>query len=1175
MENGLGENRMNNREPARPDPIRDLNLDGSAWIEASAGTGKTYTIEKLFLRLVAEKGLMPKEILMLSFTRKTADELRERIRSRLKLEKTPREDESEWTNAQRKKFEGAYLLCDETAVHTLHGFCQKALLTHALEMHLPLAAVLEDEKNLIPEALDGLLRGSWSRDPDLLRELAAIEGNAEKRNSLLCGLARAFQPERGDRLHVRPDPNWLGSLTDRLVPLALELKAAWSALGKRDKKGEHDVMTGILDLLPTLASQPDLEKALTLAEHFANLHGGTKPYKSGFASVLSKSAAGDPGWKRFTDLCDTWRGFRDDLKNRRSIFNSAAEDAAKNERIAKAALAIRARMAADKARLGLMTYADMESKVAVAAGADPKLAEKLGMAFKACVVDEFQDTAPLQWKLLKALCLDGSRKIPLFLVGDPKQAIYGFRGGDLGTYLAARRHFHDLARQGLATGLPLERNYRSSLRLIEALNTVFPHSEWFGPSPVIPPDPHWRLPAESKDIVFTKALPKPDAPSGNEKPVELRDFTGANGITGPKADVSRAVRKWISSRILSLAPEMPYPDMAVLTRTNSESMAMERHFRKVGIPCRLHKAPDGWNGPKVDALRMLLELLENAAEPSSQASIMLLPFLRAPGAEPPGIPAEPPALILEWARLAEARRWPEFFRSVLFDSGYAYRMVAENGLDSELQTLRALAAELATEGLRHGCSLRALRERFKGLGKGEEDADIPLPAPGNSGEGGVNILTLHGSKGLEYRAVFLASLSQGYVKSYPVTLRGEEGFEHVLCPLDPEMLAREDRQRLEEEKRLFYVGFTRAKELFFIPLLPKKFGSKSSGPLGGFAADALRQSAEKYPDLFRFDETSPVDGATIRLRRTPTTAPPTGDISASPWPERDPAEPARDHLWKTRRRLASYSRLARNIASITGEEEARPDRDEIAIPETEPSAVSTLPFGSNTGNALHALLEKVDFALAAKTESPSALFQSPGIQEAIARQIAEHNLPESCAMEIAELIWHSLRMEIPDPASAGSPVFRLADVKEHRSEVDFLMRTHGTIGSLPEDVSLREGFLQGSIDLVFRHSGRYYLLDWKSTRLEGYGPEQVKAGMREHNYELQVQLYSVVLDRWLQARLPDYDPVKHFGGAIWMFLRGAPQAAVTGIFSGYCKRPTILELREEFPRLLREKMGMT
>lgn len=172
MEGRLGEKTVIGKSTGTfPDAIRELDLSLPTWIEASAGTGKTYAIERIVLRLTAEKGFKPGEILLLSFTRKTAEELRERIRAKLKKESDPKTAKDEWTSAQRKRIGDAYLLCDEAAVHTLHGFCQTALLTHALEMRLPFGSELREERESIGEALESLLRGSWSRDPGFLHAL--------------------------------------------------------------------------------------------------------------------------------------------------------------------------------------------------------------------------------------------------------------------------------------------------------------------------------------------------------------------------------------------------------------------------------------------------------------------------------------------------------------------------------------------------------------------------------------------------------------------------------------------------------------------------------------------------------------------------------------------------------------------------------------------------------------------------------------------------------------------------------------------------------------------------------------------------------------------------------------------------------------------------------------------
>jgi exodeoxyribonuclease V beta subunit len=243
-----------------------------------------------------------------------------------------------------------------------------------------------------------------------------------------------------------------------------------------------------------------------------------------------------------------------------------------------------------------------------------------------------------------------------------------------------------------------------------------------------------------------------------------------------------------------------------------------------------------------------------------------------------------------------------------------------------------------------------------------------------------------------------------------------------------------------------------------------------------------------------------------------------------------------------------------------GEPEAAEEKTAAGI-----GAASTLPAGAASGAALHSLLERLDFASAGLAPDPSAFMDAPGLRPRISE-------------EIASLIWHSLRMPVPDPAGGGP--FRLADVAERRSEVEFLLRVSGKPGAVPESVKAGNGLLWGFIDLVFRARGRYYLLDWKSNRLDGYDAASIRASMEEHRYDLQWKLYAVALDRWLRSRLAGYDPAAHFGGVIYLYLRGAllqAQAAApetSGGFSGFAHRPSPAELRDEYPRLLRETLGL-
>jgi exodeoxyribonuclease V beta subunit len=677
--------------------------------------------------------------------------------------------------------------------------------------------------------------------------------------------------------------------------------------------------------------------------------------------------------------------------------------------------------------------------------------------------------------------------------------------------------------------------------------------------------------------------------------VHLRDFRGDGAEPPRKADVERGMRHWIAARIVAaLDAGRPPSDIAVLVRKNAEGEAIERLLRRRGVPCRVKRRGGFFHGPSADALRLLLEWIEDAGDPDVQARILLLPFTRRDAEDlPRGRPARIPPLLAEWAGLARAGRWPAFFDAVRRQGGYRDRLAAES--PSEAERFDRLTRILSEAGAAPHVGVRALRERFDALRRGEGEEGLDGGEPSEEVEGVVSVMTLHMSKGLEFPVVFLAAAGEGAGSDHFV-LRppGEKGFRIALNTQDAAAREEHALQERGEEKRLFYVAFTRAKEELHIPLLPFAFKQRSAGPLGGFAAEALRAAAAAAStrSLFRWDE-NPVSDA---VRETRATA----------LPEPEPPAPRRERLleearaaFARRRNLASYSALSRHDearpstaapspapAAETSDEvledsgarvrREEPAQDAATSPEAaverqtaEPGiSAEDLPPGAASGTALHAILENTVFSSAAEARDPEAWLQEPGRRAQIEDALKRESVDGACAPAAARAVWNTLRMPLPDPA--GGADFRLAhlpNVSDYRHEVEFLLpfeasNASGEGARLPEGVSRRGNFLWGFIDLVFRHEGRYYLLDWKSNLLPAYDAASIRRSMEAHDYDLQWKLYSVVLDRWLQKQLPDYDPAVHFGGVHYLYLRGAGPDR----FSGFAVRPTARQLRADFPQ---------
>ena len=350
-----------------PQVIRDLNLNAHALLEASAGTGKTNAIEHLVLRLVAEKPDWKFEsLLLLSFTEKTAGDLRKRVRERLKEESR----NLFWSPEERGRFFEAHLRCDEASIHTFHGFCHAILRAHALENGTLFDSEIAPERDLLDTALDGLLRGPWAHDEAKLRErLKAFSPHKDWRNYLI-DVAMAYQPGREDAILPVSSPERLRKSEEELRIAERQLHGEYGSFNGTLRKG---VFLNIRNKLEQTES-PDM-----LSGFFLRLRKNSTAVKKGFAACLTKTASKDPQWLSLADACQRFFNAAKTWEEEKRLQSFSL--------IAEAVRELRQRLVREKKSLGVLTYDDMVSRLVAAVRTRPALVEQLRERYHACVVD--------------------------------------------------------------------------------------------------------------------------------------------------------------------------------------------------------------------------------------------------------------------------------------------------------------------------------------------------------------------------------------------------------------------------------------------------------------------------------------------------------------------------------------------------------------------------------------------------------------------------------------------------------------------------------------------------------------------------------------------------------------------------------------------------------------------
>ena len=1082
--------------PAPDDLALSLPLSGVHLVEASAGTGKTFAMTAWILRLLLERGVPLPNLLAVTFTRAATAELRERIRRRLRGAEfllgggAPRGDEERQTAAIIAQ---AVAANDDASV--------RARLSAALVQ--------------LDEASVSTIHGFCQR---ALREFGFIAGSI------------------GDE-SVIDDPR------EAWAEVAADLWRRANAGGEADAR--H---------LRALWKTPD--------DLAGDLPGICDPAR---ALLPAADASDIAGWLH---------ALRDDARTR-----FAAELARRRER----------------------SQDQLLERMHVAM-ADARFAAAVAARWPVALVDEFQDTDPQQWAIFRRLYEAGAARArrdearpPLLgLVGDPKQAIYAFRGGDLDTYLAARSYVGEHGGQD-----SLDTNYRSRPAVLGAIEALFTH----GPKPF------------RSDIEFHPVL----AARGGDEDALTVDGAVPPGMTvhwlPPPEDTSKKkrpkdddVRDAIATTVVQVVRLLEHgrlrddggtravrpSDIAVLVRKNKQVAWVRDALAAAGIGAATQGNDSVFASEAAGELHCLLAA---CAHPGDAARVRAALATCLLGHDAAAIDALDRAadggtpVLPEWQARFEAaglvwqQRGPLPALMPFLDGQY---LEGPDGNAAAARLARAGGTRLLTDALHLAELLQARVDASQGLhaqlrwfaqqcAKPPQGDDLVLRLDADADA--VQVLTLHKAKGLEYPVVFLPFTAfaddgrdnsglrrsrvrgdDGAAANYFHLHRGS-GRSKVMVLGDSARhdawLAREDEEECAEDLRLLYVGLTRARLALHITW-GHTYDSNGSAMHWLLHGDekAGRKNDALQPDGMRTHIEALAAGSNgcITVQAMPSPVP---AAVLSP----DAGEP---HASTPEARVAT-ARLSRgggqySFSGLRGEHrEALPARgaDDEAAAAAPPDTVATPLAGAAFGNVVHDTLEAADFAAwDGVAEAPDAT------HDAIRGALARHGLPQTpdAVAQVGDLVARALNVALPGIGTlAQLPASRrVAEMEFHFrlratrvSALYSLLVEHGYPRATPAARGgAIEGLMHGYVDLLYRDDvGAFHVLDYKTNRLGDYSPAACRDAIAANDYDLQYLIYLVAVQRWLRLRLGDaYDPDRHLGGAVYLFLRGlVPGDAARGI----------------------------
>lgn len=1078
-------------------------------IEASAGTGKTYTLERLVADAVLS-GTPLERLLVVTYTDKAAQELRHRIRAFLEglltgdlPEASPEACAWELDDTAFQRVREALQAFDRASLSTIHGFCRTILQDTALEAGTLFQQDLADERPLFARAFRTCMTGPFTQDPELwslLQQAQTADWSLEAVEDLL------WQAHTDGAVPMPRPGDWAAA------------RAAWSlgtadlpALeeGLRRAKPHHSTLKAALAALPTLVACLEAAPSGSLA--FAQAWQGLKlgSLTKACQKVLDTDLEGP-----VRQLAVGLRALVLAGPTVESVLVHALLDRVQDT------LAQLCRTE------GLFTFRAMIHDVAAALegpGGDA-LARRIGQRYDLALVDEFQDTDPHQWTIFRRLFRETGR---LVLIGDPKQAIYGFRGGDLATYESACQ---DLL-EGRAP-LRLDRNFRSTPRVIEAYNHILQGlftREGSYDTPVGCGNPRLRTLLDGEDAPAVDLL-------------EVNTTTGGAKLWRQAARaLARHLKELKASGLQFGVPgalrTLGYGDVQVLVGKATEGEQVARALREEGIPVAFYKQKALFRTPEAEEWLDLLRAVARPRDRGRQARAFLTRFFGFSLADLRGLatlPEDHPALalLLEAHALARSGRLAALPTFLLEASGLPGRLLlCQQGLRGlvNFRHLGELLARKAREGMDLDDLVRQLDRWVRGLASAPaEDGDLQRV----EGEpDAVQILTLHASKGLEAPIVVPFAFGKGARSSLHRYHEGTERRLH-LGPMpgwaedeDPDLpLNRAAREEDEERQRLLYVGLTRAQARLVLFVFQERRKDDSFKALDGPYEVLNRRllAMPPCPHLARLD----LPWSRLSLLE----APPVPDL-ATLVPPIIPEAPEVD-AEAIRRAARPWITTSFTALHDRGSEALRGDRDQPGLP----PPPQDLPRGPHVGQALHELLEWADLPEVAGLDD-ATWAALPAVQDRVLATLALHGVEARFAPRTAHLVHQALTRPL-------GPVPPLVEADHLLRELDFQAR-------------FREGhpdLLKGSIDALFETCGRAYVLDWKSNHLADYAPATLEACVQA-SYLLQAKIYT----RTTLAFLGIDDPVAYearFGGILYVFLRGLPGEGV------WFHRPTWAEVQQ-------------
>ncbi|WP_445666083.1 exodeoxyribonuclease V subunit beta [Fodinibius sp. AD559] len=1189
----------------------EISFSGINLIEASAGTGKTYNITSLYIRALIEQEIPVSKILVVTYTEAATKELKDRLLQRMREavsvlkngEVANKQDQflhellhhTDERDHAIEQLEKAIRSFDESAVYTIHGFCYQALQEQAFESRAMYdAELIGDDSELVLEAVDDYWR-NW---------VAEVSEHPNKQPLFNLLLDNGYEPEKlAKELGPHLGKPYLKVLPEN-IPSVSEIEGTLQELHAIFKKLQDSWLSNREEILSLLLSdslngrkyrKDYLASWFEYMDDFLSSEFVTiKPFdqfanfsRSMLEENLNKGYDEIPSHP-FFDLTEEYLSMLDSVLGFETTFKKNLIEYLWDELEQK------------KEDLQVLSYDDLLLRLRnalVDGDHGDILSDKLREKYPIAMVDEFQDTDPSQYEIFSRIFADQPESA-LFMIGDPKQSIYSFRGADVFSYLKAKRDA-----PGENT-YDLGRNFRSVPKLLEGFNTLFGEHD----NPFI-----------LDRISYDTVEPGMDADHYNEllehgeshPPIRFRNIALGERDQFNKKEAAELAAEDTAQEIYRLIEEgkveeaiigekkVEAKDIAVLVRTHKQAALMSEVLREKGIKSVQYSQESVFESEEAHQLEIFLKAVTEPTNENLITTALAMPLVSYSANDLIDLKEDEEQWVsildqfAEWHRIWQEKGFSPMFRSVIKEANISEHLIGYPVGERKVTNLLHLGELMQAEAQQQKEGMRSLvkwlaRKRKEESGDRDEE-QLRL----ESDQELVKIVTMHRSKGLEYPIVFCPFLWYGpryQDQGKPLVYHDPHDFERTYLDLNGKFDSDRNekrllvaREELAESLRLAYVAMTRAEHCCYLSWAYAKRSEFS--PLGHLLSDPekcddllketieqsynavgyqqfeseIKRLCEDYPSLFTMD-TPPLteslnkqsdlfdtkNDLQLSVRRFDRVTPITTSYevssfsSLSSWMEEDdPDVPDYDQF-------TDYGEL-----------------EEPATDQPEKKTMFTFPKGPQPGTCIHNIFENY-------------FSNSEDKHEVITNQLQLNGIDlewENTVSEMLDLVLHkSLHQDIKGLSLSVVKDSQIPEMEFYYQNEEIETRNLLSIirnGAAPHWENkgrAASGFLKGFIDLTFEFDGKYYLLDYKTNYLgdtiTDYHQDELQKEMREASYDLQYHIYTVALHRFLKKRVPGYSYNKHFGGAFYLFLRGMNKEDSEGIFFDRPDEQVIITLNE-------------